>query len=127
MKLLKKKMMNGIKDTGMHSVIAKIFDAESEQNKEFALRFAKCSNKIEMVTLMVLVIGNNKLWKKFSDDKLAKQLDELSIIDREKYPELHHEIVALQKQIENLRDYLLSIYQRNSNDHQADDACCEHH
>ena len=108
--IIKEKLLNGLRNTGIHKLVQEIFN--DDNNKELIERFGKCLNMIEIITMMVLVIGNKDVFNQITDEKIAKELNELSQIDEEKYPELHHEVVALQYQIEHLRQYLLSIYSK---------------
>lgn len=112
--IIKEKILKGIRETGIHKIVQQVFKDDS--NKELITRFGNCLNQIEIITLMVLVMGNKDVFDQITDEKISKQLSELSKIDQEKYPELHHEVVALQYQIMHLRQYLLSLYDKTLKD-----------
>eukprot|EP00483_Globobulimina_turgida_P004774 UN04783 len=102
--------MNGIRDTGIYAVVTHIFNDES--NKALISKFENClNNKIEIITLMMLVIGNSA-WGKISNEKVSNDLIHLTAVDQGIYPELSHEIIALKHQIKHLRQFLLSTFSR---------------
>ena len=106
--IIKDKLINGIQNTGVHQIVIKIFN--DKNNTKLIERFGKCLNQIEVITLMVLIIGNKDCWQKIANDKIKQELKELTKIDKNKYPELYHEVTALQHQMKHLRQYLLSLY-----------------
>eukprot|EP01083_Nonionella_stella_P298774 1014033_1 len=84
---IKGTLMQSIREVGMYRVVRKIF--EDKENYQLVSKFEKCLDVIEMVTLMVLVIGNGDVWDKISDEIVAKELIELTTIDQDKHPELN--------------------------------------
>ena len=107
-KVIKSKLMKGIRECGVHDVVCKLFEEES--NADLRKRFEKCLKQKEVITLMVLVMGNDNVWAKLSDQRVAKQLKAWCAINKEKCPELDHEVKSLQYQIRNLNHFLASMY-----------------
>jgi len=111
--VIKSKLLKGIADCGVHQIVCQLFDDES--NADLRGRFEKCLERKEVITLMVLVMGNDRVWAYLKDEDLAAELSALYAVDGQKYPELMHEVLSLQSQIRNLNEYLGSIYSVSSN------------
>eukprot|EP00484_Ammonia_sp_Unknown_P011139 CAMPEP_0197073336 /NCGR_PEP_ID=MMETSP1384-20130603/210555_1 /TAXON_ID=29189 /ORGANISM="Ammonia sp." /LENGTH=539 /DNA_ID=CAMNT_0042512173 /DNA_START=17 /DNA_END=1636 /DNA_ORIENTATION=+ len=108
---LKQAILTGIQNTGMYKLVTDLF-----VNGDQCVTGLKIKSdddiKIEVVTLMLLVFGNDT-WQNIPGhanvQKLQGELAELSRIDEEKYYECHHEVVCLRKQLANL-DALIASY-----------------
>ena len=105
--VIRSHILKGIEDSGVHQIVCQLF--EDESNADLRKRFAKCLGQKEVITLMVLVMGNFDEMN-LSDAELVSQLKALYAIDAEKHPELFHEVNSLRSQIRNLNEFLSSMY-----------------